>query len=209
MATGAAEPRSWNRPYRPYDLDDLKGVVELLCRDLGFGQPTYVAADKGYPLHPGRSAIAHAELIRQGGSAGRAIAAVIGELHPDAIERWDLRSERVVAAEVSIAGLSAGRLPAVRIAPVPRFQAVERDIAVVVASARPAAAVATTIRAAAGELLSDLRLFDVYPMDAGERSLAFRLTFQAPDRTLTDAEIDQAMQAVRRALEDGGGRVRT
>lgn len=114
-----------------------------------------------------------------------------------------------MAAEVSIAGLSAARLQPVKVTPVPRFQAVERDIAVVVGADHQAAAVAATIRSVAGDLLIDQRLFDVYPMAGGERSLAFRLTFQAPDRTLTESEIEGAMEAVMRGLEDAGGRLRT
>jgi phenylalanyl-tRNA synthetase beta chain len=80
---------------------------------------------------------------------------------------------------------------------------------VVVAGDRPSADLENAIRSAAGELLRDVRLFDVYPMTDGQRSLAFRLQFQASDRTLTEAEIDEAVNAGVRALEQAGGRLRS
>ena len=205
VATGAAGARAWNRPFRAYDLDDLKGVVELLCRELGFGLPAYEPVRAGYPLHPGRTA----RITVPGAAPGEILlAGIVGELHPDLLERWEIRAERVVAAELAIAGLSAGQLPPVKASPVPRFPAVERDLAVVVPADRPAAAVESAIRSAAGGLLRTVRLFDVYPMADGARSLAFRLQFQAPDRTLTDSEIEDAVAAVVRALERLGGRLR-
>jgi phenylalanyl-tRNA synthetase beta chain len=87
----------------------------------------------------------------------------------------------------------------------------ERDVAVVVDEARPSGELAATIRASAGPLLHDVRLFDVYrgaPLAADERSLAFRLRFAADDRTLTETEVDAAMAAVMAALAAAGGRIR-
>ena len=122
IATGAAEARAWNRPFRAYDFDDLKGVVELLCRELGLGRPVYEPFRDGDPLHPGRTARVNRP---RAGSAdlGRApLAGVVGELHPNLLERWEIRAERVVAAELAVRGLSGGQLPAVKAlarAPVP------------------------------------------------------------------------------------------
>jgi phenylalanyl-tRNA synthetase beta chain len=220
VATGAAEPRAWNRPLRPYDLDDLKGIVELVARELGFGRPSYEASREGYPLHPGRAARVVVPLghgtSRAGSSpigsppaAAYRMAGIVGELHPDVLERWEIRADRVVAAELAICGLGGGQLPSVKAAPVPRFPAVERDVAVVVPEGRPSVELEHAIREAAGDLLRDLRLFDVYPMPNAERSLAFRLQFQASDRTLTESEIEDAIGRVMRTLERSGGRLRT
>jgi phenylalanyl-tRNA synthetase beta chain len=206
VLTGAAEPRSWNRPLRGYDLDDAKGLIELICRELGFGRPTYAPFREGFPLHPGRSARVSAA---PAGGAGVALAGVVGELHPDLLERWEIRAERVIAADLAIAGLSGGQLPAVKVSPVPRFPAVERDLAVAVEAGRPAADLEAAIRSSAGDLLRDVRLFDVYAMADGRRSLAFRLQFQPPDRTLTEQEIDDTVASVVRALEAAGGRLRS
>jgi phenylalanyl-tRNA synthetase beta chain len=81
-----------------------------------------------------------------------------------------------------------------------------------VATGLPAATVAAAIHAAGGELLRAVRLFDVYagpPLASDERSLAYRLSFGAPDRTLTEAEIETALAAVTAAIATVGGRVRT
>ena len=200
--TGAAEPASWNRAARAYDLDDAKGLVELVADELGMPAVTYEAATDGYPFHPGRAAIAR---------AGDRLIGRVGEVHPELIAALDLRPGRIVVAELAVAGLSGGEPPVVQSRPVSRHQAVERDLAVVVHEAQPAATVEAIIRDAAGDLLTDLRLFDIYrgaPLGADEKSLAFRLRFQA-DRTLAEAEVEAAVAAVVGALQAQGARLRS
>ena len=88
--------------------------------------------------------------------------------------------------------------------PVPRFPAALRDVAVIVEEAVPAERVAGEIRAAGGELLRSLRLFDLYRGDsipAGHKSLAYALTYQAEDRTLTDKEVDKAHKKIEDRLK--------
>jgi phenylalanyl-tRNA synthetase beta chain len=90
---------------------------------------------------------------------------------------------------------------------------VERDLAVVVAEDRDAASVATSIRRHGGNLLVGVDLFDIYrgrPLDGSEKSLAWRLRFQAADRTLTEAEIEGAVEAITTGLAaDVAGRIRS
>jgi phenylalanyl-tRNA synthetase beta chain len=206
---GHGDVAAWNRPARPVDVDDLKGILELVARRLGLGAPTWQPLTTEPVLHPRRSATVEAR-----DATGRvALGGVLGELHPRLIERWELRTDRLVVAEVSISGLSGGSIPAVRSTPPSRFPAVERDLAVVVARDTPVAAVRSAIREAAGPLLQAVDLFDVYrgaPLADDERSLAWRLRFAADDRTLTDGEVEAAIAAIidglRRAV---GGRVRS
>ena len=242
---GTAEPPAWNRAARPYDLDDAKGIVELLCARLGFGAPLYAPLADEPTLHPGRAARVIAPHVggwtsyradltetpssvagQVGGSvsdhadpseAQSTVAGQVGEIHPSVLSAWDLRVERVIVGELAIAGLSGDHglghgLP-VHAVPIARHPAVERDIAVVVPLITPAAAVAATIRAAAGPLLIASRLFDLYrgaPLAADEKSLAERLVFQAADRTLTDAEVDSAIAAITAALvAELGARLRS
>lgn len=212
--TGEAEPPAWNRPSRHVDLDDGKGLIELLCWRLGFEPPHYDADRHGHPFHPGRSAIAVALAPAGDRDAGTIVLrGRVAELHPDLLEALDLRAERVIVAELAIRGLAGGQLAAVHAVPVPRFPAVERDLAVVVPNAQPAGEVAALIRAEGGSFLRGLRLFDIYrgtPLAPDEKSLAFRLLFQAPDRTLTDAELEAATAAIATALERRlGARLRT
>jgi phenylalanyl-tRNA synthetase beta chain len=200
---GAAEPPAWNRVRRDYDVDDAKGLVELICRRLGLAEPVYRADGSEPLLHPGRTARV---------SSGLDLDGIVGELHPEVAQTLDLTG-RIVVAELAVVGLSGGQLRAVRSNPPPRFPAVERDLAVIVRDDQPAAAVREAIQRHAGELLRSVSLFDVYrgsPLGPGEKSLAHRLVFQAPDRTLTDAEIDEAMAAIERGVgADVGGRLRS
>ena len=98
--TGPAEPPAWNRLARPYDLDDAKGVLELLCRRLGLPVPTYRPLTDDPNLHPGRAASVSADSFL----VGR-----VGEVHPGVVDALDLRTEHILVAEVAIAGLAGGQ----------------------------------------------------------------------------------------------------
>jgi phenylalanyl-tRNA synthetase beta chain len=191
------------------DLDDAKGLVELLARRLGLEPPAWRALGAEPLRHPGRAGAGAA----RGSNGSVGLAGRVGELHPRLLEEWELRTDRLLVAELSVAGLSGGALPAVHSSPPPRVPAAERDLAIVVARETPAADVAAAIRASGGALLDQIALFDVYagpPLAEGARSLAWRLIFSAPDRTLTDGEIESAMAAIIAAVErQVGGRIRS
>jgi phenylalanyl-tRNA synthetase beta chain len=201
--TGPAEIPSWNRPARPYDLDDAKGLVELLAHGLGRPAPRYEPLGADPVLHPGRAARVVGDDVR-----GR-----MGELHPSLIDTLELRADRVIVGELAIAGLSGGTPSVPRGATPPRHPAVERDIAVIVAESRAAAEVEAAVRQHAGPLLVRVRLFDIYrgrPLGDDQKSLAYRLEFQAPDRTLTESEVDAAIAAITAGLAaDVDGHLRT
>jgi phenylalanyl-tRNA synthetase beta chain len=202
--TGAAEPPAWDRVTRSYDLDDAKGLIELLCRRLGYPTPAYEPLTDDPNLHPGRSA-----RVRAGGDVvGR-----VGEVHPTTVEALDLRADRILVAELAVAGLAAGRPAAPRVFSPSRHPSVERDLAVIVTEDRAAADVQDSIRRRGGPLLRHVVLFDVYrgkPLESSEKSLAWRLTFAGDDRTLTEAEVDDAVAAITAGLGvDVAGRLRT
>jgi len=210
--TGAAEEPAWNRPARPADLDDVKGVIELVCRRLGLEAPWYVPLTDEPLLHPGRASTVIAERSAGSVPADVAVSGVAGELHPAVADAIDLRGARLVVAELDIAGLAGGRPADGAVAAPSRHPAVERDLAVVAPEALPAANVERAIRGAAGPDLVSLRLFDVYrgaPLGDHEKSVAWRLVFQSSERTLTDAEVDAAIESVTAALARNGLRIRT
>jgi phenylalanyl-tRNA synthetase beta chain len=128
------------------------------------------------------------------------------------VDAWELRTTgRVVLAEVALAGLAGGRLAPERAQAVGRFPEVDRDLAIVVPEAAQAVSVERLIRDRAGDLLRDVRLFDIYrgvPLAGDEKSLAFRVRFGAPDRTLTEAEVEGAVAGIVGALPAVGGRLR-
>ncbi len=206
LLAGMAGPVSWNRPGRPYDLDDAKGLLELLCGRLGLPAPVYERDARGLPFHPGRA------LSLTARSKDEVVAGRVAELHPGVLERWDMRSARVILAEVGVSGLVAGLRSRVHVAPIPRFPEVERDLAVIVAETRPAVEVEATIRRHGGSLLRRIGLFDLYrgaPLATDEKSLAYRLAFGA-DRTLTEGEVDAAVDAIRGGLQaEVGAHLRT
>lgn len=130
-----------------------------------------------------------------------------GELHPAVLERAGLPA-RLCALELDLDALPlVENLPAPRIS---QFPAVLQDVAVVVNSSVPAAAVESALRAGAGELLEDLSLFDIYTgeqVGEGKKSLAYALTFRATDRTLTEDDASAGRDAAVAAASAAVGAV--
>jgi phenylalanyl-tRNA synthetase beta chain len=118
-------------------------------------------------------------------------AGVIGELHPAVRAAFDLLNAPVAVIELDVDGLLADWGEAQPVTAISQQPAVYEDLAVVVDEGAPAEQVVALIRQTGGKLLTEVRLFDVYrggQVPAGKKSLACALTFQAPDRTLTDEE---------------------
>jgi phenylalanyl-tRNA synthetase beta chain len=179
---------------QPLDFFDLKGVVGGLAADLHLPEVMYRPSPAPY-LHPGRAA----EVVAAGKSLGH-----FGELHPKVAQAYDLANRTVLVGELDVEALQAALPPRYAFRPVPRFPAALRDIAVVVAEEVTAERLEAEIRAGGGELLRGVRLFDVYRGESiapGCKSLAYALTYQADDRTLTDKEIDKAHQKVEGRLK--------
>src|SRR5262249_30191399 len=175
------------------DFFDLKGVVEALASDLHLPEVTYRKSTAAY-LHPGRAA----ELLIRGRSVGS-----FGELHPRVAEAFGLGERAVLAAELDLEALLAAVPDRSVYGPLPRFPAALRDIAVIVDEAVPAERVEQELHAAGGDLLREVRLFDLYrgeSIPAGKKSLAYALTYQAEDRTLTDTDVEQAHQKIESRL---------
>jgi len=180
---------NWKMAARELDFYFLKGVLESLFNVLGTDKVTFYP-DKTNPcFHPGRTAALEA--------GGRKLG-VIGELHPDVLEKYEL-PERVVALEIDFEELFAvsGR-PKVY-SPLPKFPGIERDLAIVIKQEILAGDIMEKIRKTGGKLLKAVSLFDVYQggqVPQGYRSMAFSLKFQAVDRTLTDAEVSEVIAAI-------------
>lgn len=151
-------------------------------------------------FHPGRTA----RMLREGQELG-----LVGELHPAVLENFNVPA-RVVAAEVDLELLLDLASPQRTYRELPRYPAVERDLAVLVPEDVPAAAIEEAIRETGGDLLRGVRLFDVYrgsPVPQGQRSLAFHLVFQASDRTLQDEEVTALVEKTTAALGERFGAV--
>jgi phenylalanyl-tRNA synthetase beta chain len=172
---------------RPVDVFDAVDLVRAITDALGLAEVQLVAGEAS-----GFAAGRTADLVVDGEVLGKA-----GELAPDIVAEHRL-SGPVVAFETDIGSLCDASRRERRYVKVSTFPPSSIDLAFVVAEEVPAAAVGATIGRAAGDLLEDLRLFDVFRSDAlraeGRKSLAFSLRFRAPDRTLTDAEVSALRQ---------------
>ncbi|MCR4405122.1 MAG: phenylalanine--tRNA ligase subunit beta [Candidatus Acetothermia bacterium] len=203
---GPRERLSWHVKPRAMSFFDLKGIIEELLRGLGL-EGRFERPSRPHPsFHPGRTA----KLLIGGEEVG-----LLGELHPRVKEAFELELEwPVLAAELDLEAILAlaRATPVGRYRPLPQFPAVLRDLAIVVDEAIPAERVAQAIKAAGGELLRELVLFDLYqgpPIPKGKKSLAFRLRLQAEDRTLTDEEADRLrLQIEARLAEELGAELR-
>lgn len=185
---------------RPTEVDqldyfDAKGMVDALLEQFGMSDVTWQPL-KHPALHPGRSVeiVAHDERI-----------GIVGEVHPTVASDLGLDGVRFAVAELNLERLlelsAHGKRPQV---PVARFLPVEQDFAVVVDQAVAAADVQDTLRQNAGPLLTGMIMFDVYEGEQivdGKKSLAYRLTFTAPDRALTDAELGKVRKRIERGIQ--------
>ncbi len=185
--TGLRQPRAWHAPRERVDLYDAKGMAELVLAAAGVSE--WEAA--GWPegampryLERGRGG----RLVAAGRDVG-----TFGELALPVREAFDLGAP-VFVAELSLSTLLALPPWTPRYQALPRYPAVQRDLALVVPEDVSAGEIESAIRALRLPLLTRLALFDVYTGDQigpGRRSLAWSLTFQAPDRTLRDSEVNE------------------
>ena len=183
VMTGPREERSWleHQDRAWMDFFDLKGVVETLVSRLGLVAAFEPGEDNAF--HPGRCASIKVD--------GRA-AGVMGELHPLVREAFELPEQPVCALMLDLDQLLLDWGAAQELVPLSTHPPVYEDIAVVVDEDTPADRVRDVILRAGGPLLRSVELFDRYEgaqIGAGKISLAYRLTYQAADRTLTDEEV--------------------
>lgn len=192
VVTGSRLPEAWSNGREAVDFHDMKADVEAVLAYAG-DAATYTFIVAEHPaLHPGQTA----RIEREGRLVGFA-----GSLHPELAATLGIE-QPVYLFELLVAEISEGRLP--RFSELSRFPEVRRDLAILVATDVAADDVLRCIREAAGDNLTDLRLFDVYQgkgIDPLSKSVAVGLTWQHPSRTLNDDEVSGAMQQILASLE--------
>jgi len=199
LLAGRRSPAGWSTGSEQVDFYDGKGAVERLLAALGILDPVWTLGGEPW-LHPRAAAI-----VSSGGTA----IGCVGELHPRTAGAFDL-PRGVFAFELSLDALRSRTKLVPRYHPVPRFPAVLRDLAVLVDDAVPADRVIGLVK---GEgLVEQVTLFDVYkgqPIPEGKKNLAISIAYRAPDRTLTDAEVDAAHgRIVKRVASELGAELR-
>ena len=200
--TGSAGGEHWSGGAREVDFFDIKGVVEHLCDVLGV--PVRLQPHRERFLVPGQAAA----ILAASGAAQDTALGIAGQIAPAIADARGLpRQDRVLAAELDLDALWRAKAAAFDAArPLPRHPQVVRDLSFVVADTLPAEIIRGTILAAGRGLRAPLvaaSFFDRYQgqgVPQGAVSLSIRLTFQAADRTLTDAEVQQGVDTILAAL---------
>ena len=183
----------WQKQELTADFYALKSVIEALLSSLGAPAGDYRAAQHS-SLHPGRTA----EVFLNDEKLG-----VLGEVHPDVREKYSLKS-RAVVAELDWKTLSKYASLSRTAQPIARVPSSDRDLALLLKNEVTAAHVEEMTRRAGGALLESAHVFDVYTgagIPEGHKSVAISLRFRAPDRTLTEDEVETAMKTIRVAAQ--------
>ena len=180
------------------DFYVLKGFVETVLREASVLRYEVQAEKFNYSYHPGKTAKI---------TVGKDVIAVFGEIHPEVVENYDL-PERVYCAEIALDKLVKYAKVEKKYVEVPKFPAVERDIAMIVDEKVEVGQIEKIIEKKAKRILEEAKLFDVYRHDKlglKKKSVAYSLRFRSKDRTLTDDEISSCMDEIVKELESSLG----
>lgn len=195
--TGVRNPRHWQGKAKQVDFYDLKGVIEGLLAYLGLTNIRFeAAAPQG--LHPGRAAN-----IWYDGDAGAILLGQMGQLHPDIQRARDLQDTYVL--EIGLEPVYQYADFTINYAPIPRYPAISRDMAVVVEQSVEVGGLLQTARETAGEWLESVQIFDIYTgekVGASKKSVALSLVYRHQERTLTDEEVSELHVQVVAAIEN-------
>ena len=173
----------------------LKGEVEAVFAGLRLKKASYTACSTNPSYHPGRCAV----LTIDGEEVG-----VMGQVHPLVAQNYGIDTD-VYCAELNFTKLFQYQLPDATYTPLPKYPTVSRDLALVCGENVTVAQVEDVITAAAGKLLRDVKLFDIYRgvgIPDGKKSMAFSLELRADDRTLTDTDSEGVISKVLQALKE-------
>ncbi|MBO5836975.1 MAG: phenylalanine--tRNA ligase subunit beta [Oscillospiraceae bacterium] len=172
----------------------IKGELEAIFAGIRVKKARYCAVNDNPSYHPGRCAKVTIDGVELG---------YIGQIHPLVAKNYGIDGE-VYCAEINFTKLAEFRLPDPTYVALPKYPSVTRDLAILCDEEITVAQVEDVITGAAGKLLRDVRLFDIYRgtgVPEGKKSMAFSLELRADDRTLTDSDSEQAMNKALNALK--------
>lgn len=186
--TGRRNAQGWNQTNDMVDFYDAKGIIEELLANLRVTRYT-VETGTHYAMHPGKTALF---------KKGRDVIATVGEVHPAVLSAYGI-TKPVYIFELDATIVMKYMAKDLKYKALPKYPATSRDLAMLVDVDVNAADIEKAMTKAAGQNLTQITLFDVYTgkqVEEGKKSLAFSLTFQSNDKTLTDAEIDPAIEKI-------------
>ncbi|MDO8885552.1 phenylalanine--tRNA ligase subunit beta [Candidatus Oleimmundimicrobium sp.] len=192
-ATGSWSEGQWFGKEPLIDFFDVKGAIENLLADLGI-KDWFLRKALHSTFHPGKCA----ELLIDGDVAG-----ILGEVHPEVNAAYEFPN-KVVVFELFVSKLVSHAKLLTRFEEIPRYPGISLDVSLIVDEKVLNEQIVKVIRAAGDKLLKEVRLFDLYTgknIPTGKKSLAYSLTYQASDRTLTDEEVMKVQKRVIAGLE--------
>lgn len=184
--------------YGEQDFFSVKGILDKLFATLSIKDVEYVRESENPTFHPGKCARI---------SAGGKIIGIMGEIHPDVLETYEIGTAAYVA-ELDLSVIFELSTDAVKYKQLPRFPAAQRDIALLVDKTVAAGDLEKTIKKAGGEILDSIKLFDIYEgaqIPEGKKSIAYAIFFRAADRSLTNEEIAKVYNKIIKDLEYKNG----
>lgn len=190
--TGRADEAQWSVAARQTDFYDVKGVVEAVLAALRVENYTLTTTDEPY-YHPGVSAAYKVDGVT---------IATLGELHPQVAKNYDLEG-KCYLFEINISALLETVRSQLQYTPISKFPGITRDLAIVAPKSVSAETIQQIILANGGDKLESAYVFDVYEGEhiaEGFRSLAYTIGFRSTEGTLTDADVDEPIQAIINAL---------
>ena len=200
LLSGTVSEEGYPNDHRPYDFFDIKGIVENVLAKLGITD--YDIQRSVCPVfHPGVSA----DFVKDG-----KVLVSFGELHPAVLDNFDIK-QKVYGFSMSLSELNDYISGEVAFQPIPKFPASARDLAILVPEELYDADVEAIITKRGGKHLESLTLFDLYQgkqVPEGYKSMAYSLAFRAPDRTLTDSDVDTWIKKIVDDLEKNGCKLR-
>lgn len=200
LLSGTVSEEGYPNDHRPYDFFDIKGIVENVLAKLGITD--YDIQRSVCPVfHPGVSA----DFVKDG-----KVLVSFGELHPAVLDNFDIK-QKVYGFSMSLSELNDYISDEVAFQPIPKFPASARDLAILVPEELSDADVEAIITKRGGKHLESLTLFDLYQgkqVPEGYKSMAYSLAFRAPDRTLTDSDVDTWIKKIVDDLEKNGCKLR-
>ena len=191
--TGLVAEKDFQTAAVPVDFFYAKGILEALFARLGL-EVNYTATQEIKSLHPGRTALI---------SLGDQVLGFLGQVHPVTAKAYDIPETYV--AELNLSAIEAALQPAAPFVEITKFPAVSRDIALLLKAEVTHQEVVDAIRAAGVKRLTDIKLFDVFSgekLGVGMKSMAYSLTFQNPEDSLTDEEVARYMEKIQASLEE-------
>jgi phenylalanyl-tRNA synthetase beta chain len=195
VLTGLRDLPAWQDAGSAFmDFYDLKGILEAMAAGLHLEDLRFEPSERP-SFHPGKCA----RIL-----SGEQELGVLGELNPLVLERFELPSSPLLAAELDLDVLMPLMPDRFQVQPVPAYPPALEDLAVIVDEGLAADRVKEVIQQSGGKTVTEVKLFDVYrgeQIGPGKKSLAYSLTYQSPDHTLTDQELVQTRQRIIRRLE--------